>query len=234
MCEDTLPKISSNNFVKANGIKMLTLKGTYADIKDELPFEEGQKVNGKGVDFKITIQDQNLFGQVTKYTYYHLESMIELGMREHFYTNRLQKEMYVVDKPATREGGYGLVVYEDGYIKNVKMEKLYILKKDSTVEKITAFTVLKKGLVGAYDKIIPDGWGDIENLNKADEALGTVSGYSFSNKTTMTVTVRLQGNKCLVRANAEQNNKTITEPLAYQNFFNALAQSLFLTANDVL
>jgi len=71
-------------------------------------------------------------------------------------------------------------------------------------------------------------------IEKADEALGTVSGYSFTNKTTMTVTVRVQGTKCLVRANAEKNNKAVTEPLAYQNFFNALAQSLFLTANDVL
>ena len=42
--------------LKCNGTKMLTLKGTYADIKDELPFEEGQKVNGKGVEFKITIR----------------------------------------------------------------------------------------------------------------------------------------------------------------------------------
>lgn len=71
-------------------------------------------------------------------------------------------------------------------------------------------------------------------IEKADESLGTVSGYSFTNKTTMTVTVRVQGKQCLVRANAEQNNRAVTEPLAYQNFFNALAQSLFLTANDVL
>ena len=71
-------------------------------------------------------------------------------------------------------------------------------------------------------------------IEKADEALGTVSGYSFTNKTNMTVTVRQQGNKCIVRANAEYNNRAVTEPLAYQNFFNALAQSLFLTANDVL
>lgn len=71
-------------------------------------------------------------------------------------------------------------------------------------------------------------------IEKADEALGTVSGYSFTNKTTMTVTVRVQGKQCLVRANAEMNNKAITEPIAYQNFFNSLAQSLFLTANDVL
>lgn len=71
-------------------------------------------------------------------------------------------------------------------------------------------------------------------IEKTDETLGTVSGYSFTSKTTMTVTVRLKGQQCIVRANAEYNNSAITEPLAYQNFFNALAQSLFLTANDVL
>ncbi len=71
-------------------------------------------------------------------------------------------------------------------------------------------------------------------IEKADETLGTVSGYSFKNKTNMTVTVRQQGKQCIVRANAEINNTAVTEPLAYQNFFNALAQSLFLTANDVL
>ena len=71
-------------------------------------------------------------------------------------------------------------------------------------------------------------------IEKADETLGTVSGYSFKNKTNMTVTVRQQGKQCIVRANAEINNNAVTEPLAYQNFFNALSQSLFLTANDVL
>lgn len=71
-------------------------------------------------------------------------------------------------------------------------------------------------------------------IEKADETLGTISGYSFTSKTTMTVTVRQQGQQCIVRANAEYNNRAVTEPLAYQNFFNALSQSLFLTANDVL
>ena len=71
-------------------------------------------------------------------------------------------------------------------------------------------------------------------IDRADRNIGTVSGYSFTNKTNMTVTVRAKGNETLVRANAEYNSKAITEPQAYQNFFNALAQSLFLTANDVL
>lgn len=71
-------------------------------------------------------------------------------------------------------------------------------------------------------------------IDKADADIGTVSGYSFTNHTNMTVTVRIRGNQALVRANAEYKSKPVTEPLAYRNFFNALSQSLFLTANDVL
>ena len=59
-------------------------------------------------------------------------------------------------------------------------------------------------------------------------------GSSFTNQTTMTVSVRVRGNAILVRANASAGTKAITEPQAYQNFFNALSQSLFLTANEVL
>ncbi|MDD4166360.1 MAG: hypothetical protein PHN29_04975 [Endomicrobiaceae bacterium] len=71
-------------------------------------------------------------------------------------------------------------------------------------------------------------------IDKADEDIGTVSGYSFTNKTNMTVSVREVNKQTVVRVNAEYNSKPVTEPLAYQNFFNALSQSLFLTANDVL
>lgn len=71
-------------------------------------------------------------------------------------------------------------------------------------------------------------------IEKADESIGTVSGYSFTNQTSMTVSVRQVNNQIVVRVNAEYNSKAVTEPIAYQNFFNALSQSLFLTANDVL
>jgi len=71
-------------------------------------------------------------------------------------------------------------------------------------------------------------------IEKADREIGTITGFSFTNQTTMTVSVRVRGNETLVRANAEKGTKAITEPLAYQNFFNALSQSLFLTANEVL
>ena len=71
-------------------------------------------------------------------------------------------------------------------------------------------------------------------IEKADKELGTISGFSFTNQTSMTVSVRPQGKSMIVRANASKGTRAITEPQAYQNFFNALAQSLFLTANEVL
>lgn len=71
-------------------------------------------------------------------------------------------------------------------------------------------------------------------IEKVDKDIGTISGFSFTTQTTMTVTVRPKGNSILVRANASKGTNAITDPQAYQNFFNALAQSLFLTANEVL
>ena len=71
-------------------------------------------------------------------------------------------------------------------------------------------------------------------IEKADGDLGTITGFSFKSKTTLTASVRAQGKQTLVRINAEKGTKSIKDPQAYQNFFNALAQSLFLTANEVL
>ena len=69
-------------------------------------------------------------------------------------------------------------------------------------------------------------------IDRADETLGTVSGTSFTNDSKMTVSVRPSGTKqMLVRANAQAGLREITSPTAYQNFFNALSQSLFLDAH---
>ena len=71
-------------------------------------------------------------------------------------------------------------------------------------------------------------------IDRADETLGTVSGTSFKNDSKMTVMVRPMGTKqMMVRANAQANLHEITNPMAYQNFFNALSQSLFLDAHLV-
>ena len=71
-------------------------------------------------------------------------------------------------------------------------------------------------------------------IDRADETLGTVSGTSFTNNSKMTVSVRPSGKtQMIVRANASANLHEITAPTAYQNFFNALSQSMFLDAHTV-
>ena len=68
-------------------------------------------------------------------------------------------------------------------------------------------------------------------IDRADETLGTVSGTSFMYKSKLTVSIRELGKtQMLVRANAQADLKEITNPVAYQNFFDALSQSLFLEA----
>jgi hypothetical protein len=71
-------------------------------------------------------------------------------------------------------------------------------------------------------------------IERADEKLGTISGTSFENYSKLTVTVRSVSNtQTIVRANAQSGLMAIDEPLAYQNFFIALSQSMFLDANTV-
>jgi len=72
-------------------------------------------------------------------------------------------------------------------------------------------------------------------IDKADEKLGAVSatkldGYSLR----ITVTVRAgRPGKLLVRASAEFNQRAVTDPEPYRNFFAALSKAMFLTAHQV-
>jgi ABC-type uncharacterized transport system auxiliary subunit len=72
-------------------------------------------------------------------------------------------------------------------------------------------------------------------VDKADEALGTVSGTKLSGYTMrMTVTVRLRGARQMaVRASAQYNLAAVSDAQPYQQFFNALEKAMFLTANEV-
>ena len=81
-------------------------------------------------------------------------------------------------------------------------------------------------------------------VSEADVRIGTVSArtthirYKLSGKEKLplriTVTVRPRGEtQLLVRANAEYNQKPVTNPLVYQNFFSVLEKSIFLTAREV-
>lgn len=73
-------------------------------------------------------------------------------------------------------------------------------------------------------------------IDKADDALGTVSGTKFTHNTPlkMTVTVRPRGKtQMLVRANAQYGLKPVEDPKAYQDFFISLSKSMFLEAHEV-
>ena len=81
-------------------------------------------------------------------------------------------------------------------------------------------------------------------VNEANEVIGTVSAHTTDIKYKLfekkkyplliTVTVRPKGDtQLLVRANAQYNQKAVKNPLVYQNFFNVLEKSVFLTAQEV-
>lgn len=70
-------------------------------------------------------------------------------------------------------------------------------------------------------------------IERADEKLGAISGTSFNNGSRLTVSVRIVDGSTVVRANAQAGMSAITDPIPYQNFFNALGQSLFLEANEI-
>jgi len=73
-------------------------------------------------------------------------------------------------------------------------------------------------------------------LDKADSMLGSVTGSKFLGNAVvkMTVTIRPRGEKqLLVRANAQYGIKSVDDGETYQDFFNALEKSLFLTAHQV-
>lgn len=72
-------------------------------------------------------------------------------------------------------------------------------------------------------------------IDKADEDLGTVSATKLNGyQLRMTVSVLPRGLKqTLVRANAQYNTTAVNDPQPYQQFFNALQKSMFLTANQV-
>lgn len=72
-------------------------------------------------------------------------------------------------------------------------------------------------------------------IDKADDVLGTVSGTKLNRYALrMTVSVRPRGTtQLLVRANAQYEIYAVEDPEPYQQFFEALSKSLFLTAHQV-
>ena len=81
-------------------------------------------------------------------------------------------------------------------------------------------------------------------VHEVNEVIGTVSAGTtdikyklFSKKKLpllITVTVRPRGEtQLLVQANAQFNDKAVGNPLVYQNFFNVLEKSIYLSAHEV-
>ncbi|MCP4394724.1 MAG: hypothetical protein GY804_10735 [Alphaproteobacteria bacterium] len=71
-------------------------------------------------------------------------------------------------------------------------------------------------------------------IDKADAELGTVSATKLDGyKLKLTASVRPKGKKMLVRASAQYNITPITNPKPYQDFFNTLSKTMFLTANNI-
>jgi len=72
-------------------------------------------------------------------------------------------------------------------------------------------------------------------VDKADLDLGTVSATKLDGyELRMTVSVRPRGQReMIVRANAQFNDRPVTDPQPYQSFFIALERAMFLSANLV-
>lgn len=72
-------------------------------------------------------------------------------------------------------------------------------------------------------------------IDKADADLGAVSATKLDRyMLRMTVTVRPRGQtQTLVRANAQYQDREVTDPEPYQHFFVALEKAMFLTAQQV-
>ena len=89
------------------------------------------------------------------------------------------------------------------------------------------------------DKVIRAALASLQDLDfvidKADKSIGMITATKLFSGTrlTVTVTIRSRGRRTLVRMNAEYQNRAVTEPIHYQNFFSVLSKSLFLDAVPV-
>ncbi|MCW8914642.1 MAG: hypothetical protein OQK24_02180 [Magnetovibrio sp.] len=73
-------------------------------------------------------------------------------------------------------------------------------------------------------------------IDKVDNTLGLVSATKAGNSLLrMTVTVRPRGShQIIVRASAQERLNAISDAVPYQQFFDNLAQALFLEAHEII
>ena len=70
-------------------------------------------------------------------------------------------------------------------------------------------------------------------VDRADTALGTVSATRFGGARFTVTTRKGAGERTIVRASGQVNQTELTEPAAFQQFFEGLEQALFLQANEI-
>lgn len=89
------------------------------------------------------------------------------------------------------------------------------------------------------DKVIRAALASLQDLDfvvdKADKTIGVITATKLFSGTRLkvTVSVRSRGKRSIVRMNAEYQNRAVTEPIHYQNFFTVLSKALFLEAYPV-
>lgn len=116
--------------------------------------------------------------------------------------------------------------------------KQQILKTDATQAELRA---VQTRVFDTSDRIMVIGSviATLQDLgfviDQADEKLGSVSATRLSGSVMrMTVTVRLLSEaQVTVRASGQYGLEAVSDAEPFQQFFNALAQAMFLTAHEV-
>ncbi|QDL91511.1 hypothetical protein FDP22_06775 [Paroceanicella profunda] len=71
-------------------------------------------------------------------------------------------------------------------------------------------------------------------IDRVDPVLGTVSATRYGRDLSrLTVSVREASNVTIVRASGQTNQTEISDPLAFESFYDSLSQSLFLQPHNV-
>ena len=133
----------------------------------------------------------------------------------------------------------GAVVFSTILIVGCQIDsKQQILKTDATQAELRA---VQTRVFDTPDRVMVIGSviATLQDLgfviDQADEKLGSVSATRLSGAVMrMTVTVRvLSKSQVAVRASGQYGLEAVSDAEPFQQFFNALAQAMFLTAHEV-
>ena len=131
------------------------------------------------------------------------------------------------------------IVFSTAFLVGCQVDsKQQILKTDATQAELRA---VQTRVFDTPDRIMVIGSviATLQDLgfviDQADEKLGSVSATRLSGSVMrMTVTVRLLSEaRVTVRASGQYGLEAVSDAEPFQQFFNALAQAMFLTAHEV-